>query len=65
LDNDIRLKLEAYANIVQYSEAHFIEPYYVDEYPPMYAVLSKFDEFKKRKDAPWKWDWSAAWEETL
>jgi hypothetical protein len=63
ISNIDRAKMELYINTVQYTEPHFIEPYFMPEFPPMYATLVSAGKFSKRDEAGFWWDTGLSWQQ--
>jgi hypothetical protein len=66
LTNDERLGILNYVSYVQTTEPHFIEPYDIDGYTPMYVTISSVGDLSKRSENGFFWDWaSTSWREAL
>jgi hypothetical protein len=63
INNTTRLLMQEYAHNVQTVVPHFIAPYDVDQFPPMYVVLNSVGSFVKRQEPGFYWDTDLAWEE--
>jgi hypothetical protein len=63
VNNNTRLLMQEYANNVQTVVPHFIAPYDVAQFPPLYGVLSGVGGFIKRQEPDFYWDADLAWEE--
>jgi hypothetical protein len=55
LDNQKRLTLEEYIEMVQFVEPHLVEPYEASGFPPLYATLEDSGGFTKQKTG-FRWD---------